>query len=85
MGKVPQLGSLQKKGSISEMGQTEYRNAWAWVHFMLHGPPEAHQQLVQFLAHIQGNSPPGLLSSRLQRHVPALKSRFRAHFRSWKR
>jgi len=40
LGAKPKLTDLESKGGLSEMGGTEYRYAWAWVHFMLHGPPE---------------------------------------------
>ena len=85
LGVVSRLESLEKKGDLSKMGGSEYRNAWAWVHFMLHGPKEAHDELVRFLADIQVHTPPGLLSERLKRRLPDLKRRFAAHFRSWKR
>ena len=85
LGIVPRLGKLEKEHDLSQMGGSEYRNAWAWTHFMLHGSVEAHDELVRFLADIQASTPPGLLSQRLQRRVPELERRFAAHFKSWKR
>ncbi len=82
---VPQLQKLEKKSDLSEMGRTEYRDAWAWVHFMIHGPTEAHRELVRFLIDIQGNTPPGLLSERLDRRLPDVRGAFTAHFKTWKR
>ena len=84
LGVVPRLDKLEKKEDISDMGGTEYRNAWAWVHFMLHGPTQAHDELVRFLADIQARTPPGLMSYRLKRRLPDLERRFSNHFRSWK-
>ena len=40
-GVVPSLEALEKKGEVAEMGRIEYRDAWAWVHFMLYGPASA--------------------------------------------
>ena len=85
LGMLPRLESLESKGDISEMGGTEYRNAWAWTHFMLHGPPQAHDELVRFLADIQAHGLPGQLSHRLRRRVPGLQREFATHFRGWKR
>ncbi len=84
LGMVSRLEKLENKRSLGEMGGSEYRNAWAWVHFMLHGPDEAHAELVGFLADIQARTPPGLLSDRLRRRLPDLERRFAGHFRIWK-
>jgi len=84
-GKVPSLSRLEKLGEINSMGHAEYRDAWAWVHFLLHGSPEARQELVGFLADIQARTPPDLMSQRLARRIPDLSKRFHAHFRHWKR
>lgn len=84
-GVVPRLESLEEKGNLSEMGQSEYRYSWAWVHFMLHGPSEAHDELVRFLGDIRSNVPSGVLSQRLQRRLPETQRRLAAHFKSWRR
>lgn len=82
-GQTPDLAGLERIGSLSDMGATQYRHAWAWVHFMLHGPAEAHDELVSYLAAIQSHSPPGVLSDRLRKRIPDLDERFREHFRNW--
>jgi len=84
-GMVPHLAALERHGELSQMGGTEYRSAWAWVHFLLHGPPEARDELVRFLSDIQNGNPPGLLSQRLQRRMPDLERRFLSHFTGWRR
>lgn len=83
-GQTPDLAALERIGSLSDMGSTQYRHAWAWVHFMLHGPAEAHDELVSYLAAIHSFAPPGVLSERLQERIPDLNERFREHFRNWK-
>jgi len=84
-GRAPRLAALEAKRELVEMTETDYSYAWAWVHFMLHGPPEARDELVHFLADIGNNTPPGLLSQRLEQRLPGAESRFIAHFRTWKR
>ena len=84
LGQVPRLESLERVGDLNEMGRTRYRQAWAWVHFMLHGPPEARDELRRFLADIQALTPPGQLSQRLRQRVPDLEQQFATHFKSWK-
>ena len=85
LGMYPRLDKLEKEGDFSKLGHSDYRDSWAWVHFMLHGPAEAHDELVRFLADIRSSTPPGLLSQRLSRRLPNLKKRFSNHFKTWRR
>ena len=64
------FAELETKQQLADMGRNEYRHAWAWVHFMLHGPPAARQELANFLADIREGVPPGHLSTRISRVVP---------------
>ncbi len=82
-GRVRALRELESLRDISEMGRSEYRASWAWVHFMLHGPPAARQALVGYLRDVQAGTPPGQLSQRLSHHLPDVKQQFLQHFRKW--
>jgi hypothetical protein len=84
-GKLPKIERLEQIDSISRMGQTEYREAWAWVHFMIHGPQAAREELRDYLADIQAHSPPGILSKRLRRRILDLDSQLSIHLRTWKK
>ena len=84
LGQVPRLEALERVRDLNEMGRTRYRQAWAWVHFMLHGPPEARAELKRFLADIHTLTPPGQLHERLRQRLPDLESQFLTHFRTWK-
>jgi hypothetical protein len=79
------LEDVENIDRLSEMSGADYRDAWAWTHFMLHGPREAHVELVRFLADIRNRTPPGALSDRLRHRLPDLAGRFTAHFKRWKR
>ncbi len=81
--RVPSLIRLEGLGDVRDMGDAEYRAAWAWVHFMLHGPPEARAVLIQYLHDIRDNVPPGQLSDRLEAAIPDLNRAFLKHFRGW--
>ncbi len=83
LGMTPHLARLEAKRDVAEMSAADYRDAWAWVHFMLHGPSEAHQELVQFLGDIRAGTPPGQLGQRLERRLPGVEKRLAAHFKSW--
>ena len=80
-GSIPRLKALEELRDLREMGRDEYRDAWAWVHFMIHGPPEAHAELVTYLTDLQSDAEIGKLSDRLYRRFPDLERRMVEHFR----
>ncbi|MEM8947005.1 MAG: hypothetical protein AAGD11_17655 [Planctomycetota bacterium] len=84
-GILPEIETLESLQDLSEMGGAEYRYAWAWVHFMLHGPLPVHRVLVHYLADIRRHNPPGKLSDRLHRAMPQLKQQLVMHFKHWRR
>lgn len=77
------IGKLEKKGGVAEMRGVDYRDAWAWVHFMLYASPDAHGELVLYLRDIANGVPPGSLGDRLSRRIPSLEQEYLAHFRGW--
>ncbi|MBN01722.1 MAG: hypothetical protein CMJ77_21635 [Planctomycetaceae bacterium] len=79
---IPDLERLEQFSELSEMKRDDYRDAWAWVHFMLNGPQEAQAELKSYLADVQSHIPPGSLRLRLQRRLPNLTSDFVQHFES---
>jgi len=84
-GMVRSIESMENCRELSEMGAVEYRFAWAWAHFMLHGPLQAHRTLVHYLADIRRGNPPGKLSQRLRQAVPDLEVQMVRHFKHWRR
>jgi hypothetical protein len=80
-GQLPRLEELESLETIDDMGRDEYRDAWAWVHFMLHGPREAQEELTRYLDELHAGSDPGRLSDRLRRRLPDLNRRMAEHFR----
>ena len=83
-GSTPPLAALEARMDVTQMGAAEYRQAWAWVHFMLYGPREAHEELVRFLAESQNSARPLVLSDRLAARIPHVDRRFREHFLRWR-
>lgn len=75
---------LESLGIYSKMTQDDYRDCWAWVHFMLHGSDEAHEELVKFLKAIEQGNHPGLMSKRLAGRMSRPTVRCANHHRSWK-
>ena len=85
IGRVPNLERLEEIDSLDGMGQAQYRDAWACVHFMIHGPRAAREELRGYLADVQSHSPPGILSERLRRRIPDLERQLSIHLKTWKR
>ena len=84
-GGVPNLEQLEKKTDPSQMTASDYRRAWAWVHFMLHGPAEAHEELARFLGDLRTDAPCGRLSQRLALRLENVDRSFCTHFNGWSR
>jgi hypothetical protein len=62
------------------MGKREYMFAWAWVHYLLHGPAEAQQELIDYLRQAQSGPPAEPLSRRVERRLPNSEKRLAQHF-----
>lgn len=77
------ISKLEKKGGVAEMHGVDYRDAWAWVHFMLYGSPDAHGELVLYLRDISNGVPPGSMEARLEGRIPGLDRAYLSHFRQW--
>ena len=80
-GQLPRLEDLEAIDDLERMGRGEYRHAWAWTHFLLHGPREAREEFLQYLADLEGGGDLGPLSERLRRRMPDLDRRLAEHFR----
>ncbi len=83
--RVPSLRRLEELQDMSRMGKAEYRAAWSWVHFMLHGPRDAQRVLVEYLADMRDHRTAGTLNDRLHAAMPDLEKQYLKHFRSWHR
>lgn len=84
LGLIERLSALEQKQELSEMGKAEYRSAWAWTHFMLHGPPEAREELINYLEDLRADVPAEPLSRRLERRLPGVEQRLLEHFQAWR-
>lgn len=81
-GRPPRLEPLETLTRVEQMGREAYRDAWAWVHFLLHGPPEAQQELLRYLGDLARDAAPPPLAPRLRRHWPEPERRLAEHFAS---
>jgi hypothetical protein len=75
----PNLDRLEKLKEVPDMTPAEYRESWAWVHFMLRGNPRARPVLIAYLRELRITSKPGALHPRLQTVLPDLDASLMQH------
>ena len=76
------LDRLEQLADVQHMNPTEYREAWAWIHLMLRGTPQARQALMSYLQDLRGNARPGMLRIRLEKAVPSPENALAQHLAS---
>lgn len=95
-GRAPSLERLEKLQQINQMGEKEYRESWAWIHFLIHQSPQTHQILGIYLqsllpekqqeltptdvAQIQKSTP---LTRLLKSYFPDYRHDFIEHYKIW--
>lgn len=95
---VPSLPSLEKLNGIGDMGPVQYRNAWAWTHFLIHYSPETQRILGLYLQTLRPENQDGIdprqaaeiqksapLTTLLKSEIPDYKKQYRNHFTDWAR
>lgn len=78
----PNLRRLESRQSVMEMDADDYRDSWAWVHFLLHGPVEVRQVLSDYLDDIHSGRIITPFSERLYQRVPNADQQLIHHIRS---
>jgi len=81
-GKKPDLGRLERLRDLNQMTKREYRDSWAWVHFLMHESDQSRKLLLDYVQDIQTGEPPGPLSKRLYKEMPNANARLVAHFKN---
>jgi hypothetical protein len=85
LGMIRTVSDLEQRHELAEMGASEYRYSWAWVHFMLHGPQESHTTLVRYLSSVRRGEIAGNLSEQMEVAIPGSTDRMVQHFKYWHR
>jgi hypothetical protein len=67
---ISDLARLEQLTQVEQMTPAEYREAWAWVHLMLHSNDEARKVLVGYLRELRSTKSPGPLRPRLAAIFP---------------
>jgi hypothetical protein len=61
----PNLARLETLSDAAQMQQRDYAEAWAWVYFLFHSPPERRELLTIYLADLRERGTIEPLSARL--------------------
>jgi Protein of unknown function (DUF1570) len=69
---APDLARLEQLSEVKQMQRPEYREAWAWSHFMLRSRPEARAVLLAYLQQLRMTDKPGPLLPKLKEAFPTL-------------
>jgi hypothetical protein len=75
----PNLARLEDLKQVDQMKPGEYRESWAWVHFMLHTTPGAKQVLIDYLRELRCGNAEAVLRPRLAAAVPTLDTALANH------
>ena len=66
----PDLERLERLEAVGEMQRVDYEQAWAWIHFLMHGTPEGRAVLRDQLQSLVDQPRAEPLSSRIRRQIP---------------
>lgn len=77
----PSLERLETKRELNEMKKNDYRDSWAVVHFILHGPPAAREALAKYFEEVQSGKAPTPVSQHLRRKLPNLDQQIVDHLK----
>jgi Protein of unknown function (DUF1570) len=73
------LNRLEQMTQVDQMSPAEYREAWAWVHLMLHSNDDARKVLVSYLKELRSTKNPGPLRPRLTTVFPSPETALTRH------
>jgi hypothetical protein len=74
------LESLEALQDVSVMSSEHYRDAWSWIHFLLHRRLSTRRILVDYVENLRGGRPVPALSRTVAQHIPDWRKEFSDHF-----
>ena len=75
----PDMQRLERLEKVEQMQKSDYREAWGWMHFLLHSSPDTKQVLLAYLQELRTNPNPGPLRPRLAPAFLALENDLHTH------
>jgi hypothetical protein len=83
LGQMPDLQRLESTASMKDLNAEDYREAWAWVHFLLHRSQESRNFLVNYLSRSSSLGSDYRFYSNVSQIFSDCRQEFFAHFRSY--
>ncbi|MBQ16182.1 MAG: hypothetical protein CMJ65_03550 [Planctomycetaceae bacterium] len=77
----PNLDRLETLQQVADMQRVDYEQAWAWVHFLLHGDPRGAGLLRSYLAELARRPRAGSLGDRIRKVMPDADTRLLTYLR----
>src|SRR5947208_2017579 len=78
-GLKPDLPRLEQFTQVEQMNPAEYREAWAWVHYILRGNPDARKALLGYVQQLRKSATPGPLLPQIKPPTPDLNEALLDH------
>ena len=75
----PDLIRLELMDEVGKMNRAEYRESWAWVHYLLHSTPENKKVMLAFMQTLRENPSPGSLREKLIEVIQLPESELQTH------
>lgn len=83
LGQMPDLQRLESAESMQDMGASEYRDAWAWVHFFIHRSQESRNLLINYLSQSSTLGRDYRFHTQVSTVFSDCRQEFLGHFRSY--
>jgi hypothetical protein len=78
----PDLDRLESLEKVNQTHHEDYREAWAWVHFMMHASPDTRMVLLNYIHDLRTNSKPAPFHERILAEFPDADTRLVAYVAS---
>ncbi|MSR29875.1 MAG: DUF1570 domain-containing protein [Gemmataceae bacterium] len=75
----PDLIRLELMDEVGKMNRAEYRESWAWVHFLLNFSPDTRKNLLTYLQQLRDTSNPGNFREKLLEILPTPETDLQNH------
>lgn len=75
----PNLERLERIENVSQMQRSDYQEAWAWVHYLIHDCPDGRELLSEYCQSLAVSDRPPLFRDQIEQHVPGAEIRLTSH------
>ncbi len=77
----PELDELEKWNDVGLMSTDDYRDAWSWIHFLMHRRKSTRMMLLEYLHSARRGKTVAPLSRSVAMQMPEWRTEYIEHFR----